>query len=182
MVLLSTPPWNIQWHTFLLCFKPLWNTVRTLGNSRGWGADVAFLLKKKRKRWGASPGYSGWEWDMGSWLCLQAPLPSMSQLPVGLFQEFLLTQSQQNIEIRGAINGGNGNDSEFLERPTSDPRQKDSILELSPTAVTLPDETSQRTGNVNAKSRRTLDVFENIYSCLFKVFRNIWTRFDIRTW
>ena len=122
---------------------------------------------------------------MGSWLRLQAPLPSMSQLPVGLFQEFLLTQSQQNIEIRGAINGGNGNDSEFLERPTSDPRQKNSILELSCTAVTLPDETSQRTGNVNAKSRRismTLDVFENIYSCLFKVLRNIWTRFDIKTW
>ena len=107
----------------------------------------------------------------------------MSQLPAVLFQEALLTQGQQNIEISGAMQAGNGNDSEFLELLASDPRQKSSILALSRRAVTPPEETSPRTGSINAKRRsvsRTLDAFENIYLFLFKVLRNIWTRLDIK--
>lgn len=47
----------------------------------------------------------------------------------------------------------------------SDHRQKSLILELFPMTVTSPDAISQRTVNVNAKSRslsRTLDVVKNI--------------------
>lgn len=73
------------------------------------------------------------------------PTLSASQLPVCLFPEFLLTPGQQNTEIR-AINGGNGNDSEFLEEPTSDRRQKSLILESSRGMATPPDGTSQRAG------------------------------------
>ena len=81
------------------------------------------------------------------------------------------------------MQGGNGNDSEFLELLASDPRQKSSILALSPRAVTPPEETSPRTGSIDAARRsvsRTLDAFENVYLFLFKVLRNIWTRFDIK--
>lgn len=66
--------------------------------------DVAFLSKNKAKVRGFPQLFRVGVW---SWQCPQ-PLPpflSVSQLPAGLFWEFLLTHSQQNIEITGAHGG-----------------------------------------------------------------------------
>ena len=112
--------------------------------------------------------------------------PTVSQLPAGLFQEALLTQSQQNYRDQwGSVRWKR----EWQWIPGTarvrKPRQKSSILALSRRAVTPPEETSPRTGNINAQRRsvsRTLDAFANIYLFLLKVLRNSGLGFDIKAW
>lgn len=94
MELLSMPSWNSQRDALL----PR-NTVRMLGNSRGGGGDRAFLWKKKKKAKGEGPPPAP-EGGKGIRLAHCSSLVC-EQLPVVFFQEFLLTQSQQNIETNG---------------------------------------------------------------------------------
>lgn len=70
-----------------------------LGNSRGGGGDRAFLWKKKKKAKGEGPPPAP-EGGKGIRLAHCSSLVC-EQLPVVFFQEFLLTQSQQNIETNG---------------------------------------------------------------------------------
>lgn len=121
-------------HAFFM-LKFLWKIVRTLGNSQGEIQHPYIKISKKRRN---SPSYSGWECNPRHAHRRLPPFPYVSQLPVILLWEFLLTQSQLNIEINGAIHGGKGNDSKFLELLTSDHRQKSLILELSYRKMPLP--------------------------------------------
>lgn len=87
-----------------LCFKFLSTRVRTIGNPLS-GMQHSY---RERERWAESPSSSGCKCGSGLVHPLLPPFPSMSQFPVYSFQEFLLSQSQQHIEISRIRTEGDG--------------------------------------------------------------------------
>lgn len=174
---------------FRLHFKFLSTIVR---QSETPSVAYSILIGRDRERKrekGNSCSHSGWDWAPGlaGGSCFPSRL-TVSQLPVCLFREFPLTQSQQHMEINGTINGGDGktNSSWHSQHQTpgktilSGPR----ILGFSPITETSPMAVPQELGIINVQSRsksmQSTDGLKNMYQLLLKVLGNIWYGFDTK--